>query len=114
MTIAINDDSIDIEERIENPEPKHLLRLREGRVIGAHTDSYDIVGRVTEEGELEVGLDREVGVIVSVYILAGCGDSQFAYLIYSNDSLGEKMELNIVGPGGESESLETLEVVSDE
>lgn len=111
-TATIDDERI--EERIENPEPKHLLRLREGRVIGAHTDSYDIVGRVTEEGELEVTSDGEVGVIVSVYILLGGGEPQFAYLIYSNDSLGEKMELNIVGPGGESEPLEGLEVVSDE
>lgn len=111
MTATINDDHID--ERIENPQPKHLLRLREGNIVRAQTESHSVIGYVTEEGELEEWSDGETYIGVEIYVPVE-GEDRFGTLIYYNDSHGEGLVLDILRSDVDREDLQLLEVVSDE
>jgi len=114
MTTAINDDSIDIEERIENPQPKHLLRLREGQMVRVQTEHHSVLGHVTEEGELEEYDGGETFIGVDFHIPSKDGEDRFGTLIYYNDSRDEGLVLDVLRSDVDREELQSLEVISDE
>ncbi|NHN60468.1 MULTISPECIES: hypothetical protein [Halorussus] len=113
MTAPIDDDSI--EEQIENPEPKHLLRLHEGDLIHAQTKSHDVLGYVTEEGELEEWSGGETLINVCIYVPTETGKNQHATLVYYNDPRDEGLVLDSLGWDVDGrEELRSLEVICDE
>lgn len=109
---TIDDDHI--EERIENPEPKHLLRLREGDIVLARTESLDFLGYVTEEGELEEWSGGETSSSVPIHASMVGGKKQHATLIYYSDDRGDGLVLGVLGEDDSREELQSLGVIDDE
>ena len=106
--MAAEADDEQIEERIETPEPKHLISLERDDIVLARLKEKKVFLCVTEEGEWSGG---EKSISVRVYTAMRGGEKQYARLVYDGDR-GEKLVVDVTGGG--CEDVESLEVIGDE